>query len=298
MSAIGFGAMGMCQSYGPNPGDRDHMIGCCATPSNTVSPSSTPPRCTARTSTRNSSARPSRRSGTRLWLRPSSVGTSITAACRPVPPARPHPPPSPKGHCPGWAPRRSTCSTSTGSTRVPIEDVAGTVSELIAAGKVTHFGLSEAGRHDPPRPCRPPVTALQSEYSLWPRDPEAEMLPTWRSSASGSCRSARSARVSSPARSPPRPHSAPVISGPACHDSRPPTARPTRRHGRAPRPRGRSRGHAAQVALAWLLAQRPSVVRSLAPGAASASMRTPQRPPWHYLPMTSPTSTRSSTGSA
>jgi aryl-alcohol dehydrogenase-like predicted oxidoreductase len=62
---------------------------------------------------------------------------------------------------------------------VPIEDVAGTVGELVAEGKVRHFGLSE--------PSAPtiraahavhPVTAVQSEYSLWTRDPEAEVLPT------------------------------------------------------------------------------------------------------------------------
>src|SRR5215203_798462 len=62
---------------------------------------------------------------------------------------------------------------------VAIEDVAGAVKDLIGAGKVQHFGLSEAG----PQPIRrahavQPVTALQSEYSLWWREPEAEILPT------------------------------------------------------------------------------------------------------------------------
>lgn len=62
---------------------------------------------------------------------------------------------------------------------VPIEDVAGTVGELVAEGKVRHFGLSEASA----RTIRAahatfPVTAVQSEYSLWTRDPEAEILPT------------------------------------------------------------------------------------------------------------------------
>lgn len=62
---------------------------------------------------------------------------------------------------------------------VPIEDVAGTVGELVAEGKVRHFGLSEAA----PATIRAahavcPVTAVQSEYSLWTRDPEAEVLPT------------------------------------------------------------------------------------------------------------------------
>jgi aryl-alcohol dehydrogenase-like predicted oxidoreductase len=61
----------------------------------------------------------------------------------------------------------------------PIEDVAGTVKELIRAGKVKHFGLSEAG----PKTIRrahavQPITALQNEYSLWTRTPEKEVIPT------------------------------------------------------------------------------------------------------------------------
>ncbi|WP_328868365.1 aldo/keto reductase [Streptomyces sp. NBC_00304] len=62
---------------------------------------------------------------------------------------------------------------------VPIEDVAGTVKELIAEGKVRHFGLSEAGARTIRRAhAVQPVTALQSEYSLWYRGPEAEIIPT------------------------------------------------------------------------------------------------------------------------
>ena len=62
---------------------------------------------------------------------------------------------------------------------VPIEDVAGTVAELVAAGKVAHFGLSEAGAGSIRRAhAVHPVTALQSEYSLWTRDVETEILPT------------------------------------------------------------------------------------------------------------------------
>ncbi|TGT17331.1 aldo/keto reductase, partial [Mesorhizobium sp. M3A.F.Ca.ET.174.01.1.1] len=64
---------------------------------------------------------------------------------------------------------------------VPIEDVAGTVGDLVKEGKVLYFGLSEAG----PRTLRRahavhPVSALQSEYSLWERDIEAEILPCLR----------------------------------------------------------------------------------------------------------------------
>ncbi len=61
---------------------------------------------------------------------------------------------------------------------VPIEDVAGAVGELIRAGKVRHFGLSEAGVSTLRRAhAVQPVTALQSEYSLWWREPEQEVLP-------------------------------------------------------------------------------------------------------------------------
>jgi len=63
--------------------------------------------------------------------------------------------------------------------QVPIEDVAGTLKELIAEGKVKHFGMSEAGA-DTIRKANAvqPVAALQSEYSLWWREPEKEILPT------------------------------------------------------------------------------------------------------------------------
>jgi aryl-alcohol dehydrogenase-like predicted oxidoreductase len=62
---------------------------------------------------------------------------------------------------------------------VPIDDVAGTVKALIAEGKVRHFGLSEAGAQTIRRAhAVQPVAALQSEYSLWWREPEAEILPT------------------------------------------------------------------------------------------------------------------------
>jgi aryl-alcohol dehydrogenase-like predicted oxidoreductase len=63
--------------------------------------------------------------------------------------------------------------------KVPIEDVAGAVKELIGEGKVKHFGLSEAGVQTIRRAhAVQPVTAVQSEYSLWFRDPEKELLPT------------------------------------------------------------------------------------------------------------------------
>jgi aryl-alcohol dehydrogenase-like predicted oxidoreductase len=62
---------------------------------------------------------------------------------------------------------------------VPIEDVAGTVKDLIAAGKVKHFGLSEAGAQTIRRAhAVQPVTAVQSEYSLWTRQHERDVIPT------------------------------------------------------------------------------------------------------------------------
>src|SRR6266487_1040587 len=74
-------------------------------------------------------------------------------------------------------PAGSRCRTAGPS--VPIEDVAGTVKELIAQGKVKHFGMSEAGVQTIRRAhAVQPVTAVQSEYSLWWRRPEEELLPT------------------------------------------------------------------------------------------------------------------------
>ncbi len=62
---------------------------------------------------------------------------------------------------------------------IPVEDVAGTVKDLIAEGKVKHFGMSEAGAANIRKAhAVQPVTALQSEYSLWWREPEKEILPT------------------------------------------------------------------------------------------------------------------------
>jgi aryl-alcohol dehydrogenase-like predicted oxidoreductase len=71
-------------------------------------------------------------------------------------------------------------------TAVPMEDVAGAVKELIQQGKVKHFGLSEAGVASIRRAhAVQPVAALQSEYSLWWREPEAEVIPTLEESGIG-----------------------------------------------------------------------------------------------------------------
>jgi aryl-alcohol dehydrogenase-like predicted oxidoreductase len=79
---------------------------------------------------------------------------------------------------------------------VPIEDVAGTIKDLIRQGKVKHFGLSEAGVQTIRR-----AHAVQSEYSLWWRRPEEELLPRSRYSASASSHLALSAKASSLERS-------------------------------------------------------------------------------------------------
>ena len=81
---------------------------------------------------------------------------------------------------------------------MPIESVAGAVKDLIAAGKVRHFGLSEPGAATARRAhAVQPITALQNEYSLWTRGVETNgILASARSSASASCPTARSARAS------------------------------------------------------------------------------------------------------
>ena len=144
---------------------------------------------------------------------------------------------------------------------MPIEDVAGAVAELIAAGKVQHFGLSEAAAGTIRRAhAVQPVTAVQSEYSLWWRRPEDEVLPPWKSSASASSPTARSARASSPAPSTQRT-----------------TFASTDIRATIPRFAGGTEGNQAlvdllatiagrkdatpaQIALAWLLAQKPWIV--------------------------------------
>ena len=124
---------------------------------------------------------------------------------------------------------------------VPIEDVAGAVKDLIAQGKVKHFGLSEAGASILRRAhAVQPVAAIQSEYSFWWRQPETEVLPACEElgchSACKICRpidnsglasspSVPWAGASLPARSTRRPPSAAMIIAPACPALRPRLAR-------------------------------------------------------------------------
>src|SRR6184192_2933708 len=108
---------------------------------------------------------------------------------------------------------------------VPIEDVAGTVKELIAQGKVKHFGMSEAGVQTIRRAhAVQPITAVRSEYSLFWRGPGAELLPTLEEL--GACHLAHLAQGSSRARSTKTRSSIPPTSGTSCHAFRPRRARP------------------------------------------------------------------------
>ena len=146
---------------------------------------------------------------------------------------------------------------------VPIEDVAGTVKELIDAGKVRHFGLSEAGVQTIRRAhAVQPVTALQSEYSLWWREPEEEILPTLER-ARDRLRALQPARQGLPHREDRRlhdvrelglpQHGSPLRPGGAQGEPR------VRRAARAGSPSGKG-ATPAQIALAWILAQKPWIV--------------------------------------
>ena len=145
---------------------------------------------------------------------------------------------------------------------VPIEDVAGTVNELIAEGKVRHFGLSEAGVETIRRAhAVQPVTALQSEYSLWWREPEDVVLPALEELGIGFVPFARWVAVSSRAPSTSNHVRRAATSATRARGSTPMRAgrtgfrRPARRDRRAARTR-----RPGQVALAWLLAQKPWIV--------------------------------------
>lgn len=154
---------------------------------------------------------------------------------------------------------------------VPIEDVAGAVKELIAQGKVKHFGLSEAGAHTIRRAhAVQPVAAVQSEYSLWHRAPEAEVLPTLEALGIGFV--------------PFSPLGKGFLTGKVDDKTRfdasnfrnvlPRFAREAREANRAfvellGRVAERKKATPAQIALAWLLAQKPWIVPI--PGTTKAS---------------------------
>jgi aryl-alcohol dehydrogenase-like predicted oxidoreductase len=113
---------------------------------------------------------------------------------------------------------------------VPIEDVAGAVKDLIQAGKVKHFGLSEAGAQTIRRAHKVlPVAALQSEYSIWYREHEKEILPVLEELGIGFVPFSPLAAVSSPERSTTRRRSTAPIFVRAFRASRPKRGRRTRR---------------------------------------------------------------------
>ena len=179
VSAIGLGAMGMSQSYGPNPGDRDDMIGVLryavdhgVTLIDTaevygpfdneelVGEAIAPIRDRVTIATKfgfdiidgNQNGLDSRPE----HIREAAEGSLKRLGIETIDLFYQH----------------------RVDPDVPIEDVAGAVSELVAHGKVRHFGLSEAAASTIRRAhAVHPVTAVQSEYSLWTRDPEPEVLP-------------------------------------------------------------------------------------------------------------------------
>ncbi|MDN4640068.1 aldo/keto reductase [Agreia sp. PsM10] len=179
VSAIGLGCMGMSQSYGPNPGDRDEMIGVLRSAvdhgvtffdtaevygpyvnEELVGEALEPIRDRVQIATKFG------------WRIENGQSVGLDSSPEQI---------------------RRVAEASLKRLRtdvidlfyqhrvdpdVPIEDVAGTVGELVAEGKVRHFGLSEPSAQTiRSAHAVHPVTAVQSEYSLWTRDPEAEVLP-------------------------------------------------------------------------------------------------------------------------
>ncbi|WP_155371588.1 aldo/keto reductase [Catellatospora vulcania] len=181
VSAIGLGCMGMSQSYGPNPGDRQDMIALIRTAvargvtffdtaevygpfvnEELVGEALAPFRGEVVIATKFGFAFDDSGRQTGLSSRPEHIRQVADASLRRL-----------------RVDAIDLFYQHRVNPDVPIEDVAGAVGELIRAGKVKHFGLSEAGAQTIRRAhAVQPVTALQSEYSLWTRGPEAEILPT------------------------------------------------------------------------------------------------------------------------
>ncbi|MER6077374.1 aldo/keto reductase [Streptomyces sp. NPDC001833] len=180
VSAIGLGCMGMSQSYGPNPGDRQDMIGVLRAAvdrgitffdtaevygpyvnEELVGEALAPVRDQVVLATK-FGWRIEDGKSTGLDSRPEQIKRVADASLRRL--------------------RSETIDLfyqHRVDPDVPIEEVAGAVAELVQAGKVRHFGLSEAAAATIRRAHTVhPVTAVQSEYSLWTRDPEPEVLPT------------------------------------------------------------------------------------------------------------------------
>jgi len=180
VSALGLGCMGMSQSFGPNPGDREDMIGVLRgavdrgvtffdtaevygpyVNEELVGDALRPVRDRVVLATKFGFAFDGNGTQTGLSSRPDSIRRAVDGSLRRL-----------------GVDSIDLLYQHRVDPRTPIEDVAGTVKELIAAGKVQHFGLSEAGVGTIRRAhAVQPVTALQSEYSLFWREPEAEILP-------------------------------------------------------------------------------------------------------------------------
>jgi aryl-alcohol dehydrogenase-like predicted oxidoreductase len=180
VSAVGLGAMGMSQSYGPNPGSRDDMIG------------------VLRGAVERGVTFIDTAEVYGPYVNEELVGEALEPVRDDVVIATKFGWRIEDGQMRGTDSRpeqiRRVADASLQRLRtdridlfyqhrvdpdVPIEDVAGAVAELVQAGKVRHLGLSEAGAGTIRRAhAVHPVTAVQSEYSLWTRDPEPEVLPT------------------------------------------------------------------------------------------------------------------------
>ena len=179
VSALGFGCMGMSQSFGPNPGDRSQMTGLLRTAvdlgvtffdtaevygpfvnEELVGEALAPVRDQVVIATKFGFAFDADGRQTGLSSRPEHIRQAVDGSLRRL-----------------GTDRIDLLYQHRVDPQVPIEDVAETVEELVAAGKVGHFGLSEAGVRTIRRAnAVHPVTALQSEYSLFWREPEQEII--------------------------------------------------------------------------------------------------------------------------
>jgi aryl-alcohol dehydrogenase-like predicted oxidoreductase len=180
VSALGFGCMGMSQSFGPNPGDRGQMIGVLRAAveggvtffdtaevygpfdnEELVGEALRPLREQVAIATKFGFAFDDQGKQTGVSSRPESIRRAVDGSLRRL-----------------GIETIDLLYQHRVDPQTPIEDVAGTVKELIEVGKVRHFGLSEAGVGTIRRAHGvQPVTALQSEYSLWWREPEADIVP-------------------------------------------------------------------------------------------------------------------------
>ena len=181
VSRLGLGAMPMSRLLHRQGTDETSRSAPSTGRSTWASPTSTPPRSTAPSPTRSSSPRPSRAAATRwCWRRSSAssrtpAGTGLDSS-----------PDNIRIAVEGSLKRLDTDYIDLYYQHrvdpdTPIEDTVGALAELVAEGKIRHIGLSEAAPDTIRRAhAVHPITALQSEYSLWTRDPEAEILPTLR----------------------------------------------------------------------------------------------------------------------